>query len=58
VRDSEMEKIPYMIVLGGREVEEGNINLRIHGVKEQKTMSEAEFFAYLAEKRDSKSIEY
>jgi len=58
VRDSEMEKIPYMVVLGGREVEEGNVNLRIHGVKEQKTMSEAEFFAYLADKRDSKSTSY
>ena len=58
VRESELEKIPYMAVLGGREVEEGNVNLRIHGVKEQKTMAVDEFIAYLGQKRDSKALDY
>ena len=58
VRESELEKIPYMAVLGGREVEEGKVNLRIHGVKEQKSMPIDEFIAYLIDKRDSKSLEY
>ncbi|MDP7559756.1 MAG: His/Gly/Thr/Pro-type tRNA ligase C-terminal domain-containing protein, partial [Planctomycetota bacterium] len=58
VRESELEKIPYMAVLGGREVEESAVNLRVHGVKEQRTLSTGDFLALLAEKRDTKSLEY
>jgi threonyl-tRNA synthetase len=58
VRESEMEKIPYMAVLGGREVEESKVNLRIHGVKEQQSLTTEEFIAYLRDKRDSKALGY
>ena len=58
IRDSELDKIPYMAVLGEREVEQGNVNLRIHGQKEQLTLSYAEFVALLREKRDSKDLNY
>lgn len=58
VRESEVEKVPYMAVLGGREIEEGVLNLRIHGVKEQRTLGISEFVAYLREKRDSKALDY
>lgn len=58
IRESEMDKIPYMAVLGGREVEESSVNLRIHGVKEQATLTEDDFLAMLSEKRNSKSLEY
>jgi len=58
VRDAELDKIPYMAVLGGREVEEGAVNLRVHGQKEQRTMSHAEFFQMLQEKKHTKSLEY
>jgi threonyl-tRNA synthetase len=47
-----------MAVLGEREVEQGNVNLRIHGEKEQLTLSYAEFVALLREKRDSKDLNY
>jgi len=58
VRESELEKIPYMAVLGGREVEEGKVNLRIHGEKEQRTMPVQEFLSFLGEKRATKSLDY
>ncbi len=58
VRESELDKIPYMAVIGGREAENGEVNVRIHGVKEQKTLSVDDFLAALIEKRDSKSLEY
>ncbi|PCH81912.1 MAG: threonine--tRNA ligase [Planctomycetota bacterium] len=58
IRESELDKIPYMAVLGGREVEESSVNLRIHGVKEQATLTEDDFLAMLSEKRNSKSLEY
>ena len=58
VRESELEKIPYMAVLGGREVEEGKVNLRIHGEKEQRSMSVDDFLAFLIEKRDTHALGY
>ena len=58
VRESELDKIPYMAVIGGREAENGEVNVRVHGVKEQKTLSIDDFLAALIEKRDSKSLEY
>ncbi len=58
VRESEVEKIPYMVVLGGREVDEGLVNLRVHGVKEQRSMSVDEFLGFLRDKRDSKALDY
>ncbi len=58
VREAEVEKVPYMVVLGGREVEEGRVNLRVHGVKEQRSMTVDEFLGFLREKRDSKALDY
>ena len=58
IRDSELEKIPYMAVLGGREVEENAVNLRVHGVQEQRTMPTEEFLQLLQEKCASKSLDY
>ncbi len=58
VREANLEKIPYVAVLGGREVEEGTVNLRIHGRKDQLSMSMDEFVAYLDDKRRSKSLEF
>ncbi|KAA3608114.1 MAG: threonine--tRNA ligase [Planctomycetota bacterium] len=58
IRDAELEKIPYMVVLGGREVEQGVLNLRVHGVKEQRSLTMADFLAYLRDRRDQKSLDY
>jgi len=58
VRECEMEKIPYMAVIGGREAENGEVNVRIHGIKEQKTLPVADFLAALKQKRDSKDLGY
>lgn len=58
VRESELEKIPYMAVIGGREAEEGAVNLRIHGIKQQSTLSIDDFLAALQAKRVSKEIDY
>ncbi len=58
IREAEVEKIPYMAVLGGREVEQGVVNLRVHGVQEQRSLDRAAFLELLREKRDSKALEY
>ncbi|MDP7062551.1 MAG: threonine--tRNA ligase [Planctomycetota bacterium] len=58
VRESELDKIPYMAVIGGREAENGEVNVRVHGVKEQKTLPVEDFLNALIAKRASKSLEY
>jgi threonyl-tRNA synthetase len=58
VRDCELDKIPYMAVIGGREAENGEVNVRVHGVKEQKTLTVLDFVTALRAKRDTKDLEY
>ena len=44
IREAEMQKIPYLLVIGEKEKEAGQINVRTRGVKETKTISIEEFF--------------
>jgi len=37
------EKLPYMLVVGPKEAESGTVNVRIRGVKENKTIETSEF---------------
>jgi threonyl-tRNA synthetase len=47
-----------MAVIGEREADGGQVNLRIHGVKQQVTISIDEFIELLEDKRSSKSLTY
>jgi len=44
IRNSEMQKIPYMIVVGEQEVNDKTITVRDYATKEQKTIKVEEFF--------------
>ncbi len=46
IRAAELDRIPYTVVLGDKEVADGSVALRLRGVKENRTMSRAEFAAY------------
>ncbi len=43
VRSAEIDRIPYVGVLGDREVAEGTVSLRRRGVRDNSTLSRAEF---------------
>ncbi len=43
IRDSELERIPYVIVLGDAELANGTVAVRIRGTKGQSVVPEAEF---------------
>jgi threonyl-tRNA synthetase len=58
VRDAEVEKIPYMAVIGGREAAADAVNVRAHGVAQQVTLPVADFLAKLRAKRDAKALDY
>lgn len=43
VRKGEKQKIPYILVVGEREMQSGNLNVRIRGKKEVETMAKDKF---------------
>jgi threonyl-tRNA synthetase len=49
IRDAEVRKIPYMLIVGERESETGQVAVRRHGAGDQGTMALTEFIARLRE---------
>lgn len=49
VRDAEVEKIPYMLVMGERDIESRVVNVRQHGVGDQGMMSLEDFIQRIHE---------
>lgn len=43
IRDNELKRIPYMVIVGEKEMEEGLVSMRKQGGGEQATMSMADF---------------
>lgn len=43
IREAEMQKIPYMLIIGEKEATSGNITVRERGIKEQETIGFEEF---------------
>ena len=58
IRDAEMLKVPYMAVVGKREVEDGTVAVRVRGAgKKQQVMPVAEFEARLLDQISSRALE-
>jgi threonyl-tRNA synthetase len=49
IRDAQMQKVPYMLVMGNREVEAGQVNLRMRDESVPGAMSVGEFIALAQE---------
>ena len=58
IRDNQVKKIPYMLVIGDKEVESGILAVRKRGTKESFEMSVDDFIKYVQEKISSRSQEY
>ena len=56
IREAQLEKIPYMLVIGANEVESGSVMVR-NRKGESKSMSVDEFIAGAVEEQKSKSLE-
>lgn len=57
VRNAEMDRIPYVVVLGDKEVAEGSVALRVRGSRENRAFSRAEFLAYVTERVRQREFE-
>ena len=56
ILDAEMEKVPYKLVVGDKEMEEGTVSVRRRGEGDIGAMTKADFIAMLREENDSKKI--
>jgi len=50
IREAELRKVPYMLVLGEREVAEGTVSVRLHGGEDRGAMTVGELATELAER--------
>jgi len=57
IRDCQTRKIPYMLVVGQREADEGTVSIRLRDGKQLPAMKIEEFANYAHEKIESKSLE-
>jgi len=56
ILDAEMEKVPYKLVVGDKEVEDGTVSVRRRGEGDIGVMSKEEFIRLVKEENDSKKI--
>jgi threonyl-tRNA synthetase len=54
IRDAEMQKIPYMLIVGGREAEAENLSVRLRGEKDLGLMSLTDFTTKIKEEIEKK----
>ena len=57
IRDCQTRKIPYMLVIGQREADEGTVSIRLRDGRQFPAMKVADFAAYAGEKIASRSLE-
>ena len=58
MREAQVKKIPYMLVVGDQEMESGTVNMRKHGEKDTATLPVDEFIAYIQKNIADKSEAY
>lgn len=58
IRDSQVKKIPYAIVIGDKEVETGILPIRKYGAKDNFDMSVDDFIKYIQEKISTRTQDY
>ncbi|MBO5514939.1 MAG: threonine--tRNA ligase [Schwartzia sp.] len=58
IREAQVKKIPYALVVGDQEVADGTVNVRKYGEKDSATMKADEFLAMLEEKIATRNANY
>lgn len=56
IREAKMEKIPYVLVVGDKEAEEGTVNVNKRGVEEKQNLTVTDFIAKVVEEDANKVI--
>ena len=58
IRDAQVKKIPYMIVIGDKEIETGVLPIRKYNSKDSVEMSVDDFISYVQQKISTRDSEY
>lgn len=58
IRDAQVKKIPYTIVVGDKEIETGILPIRKHGTKDSVDMSVDDFISYVQNKISTREEDY
>ena len=58
IREAQVKKIPYALVIGDQEMQNGNVTLRKYGEKDSQTMSVDDFIKLVQDKIASKEEKY
>ena len=56
IREAQLEKVPYMLIIGAKEVEENTVSIRSREQAENETMNVDEFIAKIQEEIEKKVI--
>ena len=56
IRNAELMKVPYILIVGEKEVNSEWVSVRVFKTKEQYEQSEAEFIKAAVEKRDTRAL--
>ncbi|MAF66167.1 MAG: threonine--tRNA ligase [Planctomycetes bacterium] len=56
IKDAQQRQVPFMLIVGDREVEEGTVTVRRRGTREQETLAVEDFLALVRELRASRSL--
>ena len=54
IRDAEMSKVPYMLIVGEREVKASEVNVRARGEKKQQAVSAEKFVEQIVQEIEEK----
>jgi threonyl-tRNA synthetase len=57
IKEAEKEKVPFLLIAGDREVEEGTVTVRTRGVEDQETLPTAAFLERALELRRTRALE-
>ena len=58
IREAELRKIPYILVIGDREIKEGTFAVRKHGSDKIKQMTKLEFMNLVKQQIQEKNHQY
>lgn len=56
IREAKMEKVPYVLVVGDKEAEDGTVNVNKRGIEEKQTISLNDFISQIVEEDRKKII--
>ena len=57
IRNAEVEKVPYILIVGEKEEKAESVSVRVLKTKEQYEKSASEFVDMIVEKRDTRALE-